>query len=81
MGRPHPGKVVRYRKTTNPVLLIRGESQGDIKSFKSEKLVHGRTGVTAEESRWIGFLRESIGNLERLPAIVKHWRRTGERLN
>jgi hypothetical protein len=48
---------------------------------KEQHLEHGKQAISAEERRWIGFLRESIGDLERLPSIVEHWKRTGEKLN
>ena len=76
-----PSKLSETGKRQIRYYSSEAKARDDIKSFKSEKMEHGRSGVTAEERRWIGFLRESIGDLERLPSIVEHWKRTGERLN
>ncbi len=57
------------------------KAREDIKSFKEEKREHGRSGVTSEERHWINVAKNELGDLSVLPEIIRHWKRTGEKLN
>jgi integrase len=50
----------------------------DIKQRLGEIIEHGRSGATAEERRWIQFARLQLGDLSKLPEVIRHWQRTGE---
>lgn len=57
------------------------KAREDIKNFKGERREHGRSGVTSEERHWINVARNELGDLSILPEIIRHWKRTGEKLN
>jgi site-specific recombinase XerD len=57
------------------------KAREDIKGFKQEKREHGRSGVTSEERHWINVARNELGDLSILPEVIRHWKRTGEKLN
>lgn len=48
---------------------------------KEEHNEHGRSGVTAKQREWINFAEKQLGDLSLLPEVIRHWKRTGERLN
>jgi len=56
------------------------KAREDIKNFKEEKREHGRSGVTSQERHWINVARNELGDLSILPEIIRHWKRTGEKL-
>jgi len=53
-----------------------------IADFKQEKREHGKQAVTSDEPMIVGLLRKELGgDLSILPEILRHWKRTGEKLN
>jgi hypothetical protein len=57
------------------------KAREDIKNFKDEKREHGRSGVTSEERHWINVAKNELSDLSILPEVIRHWKRTGEKLN
>jgi hypothetical protein len=51
-----------------------------VSEFKTETREHGRSGVSGKEREWIAYARNELGNLDLLPEVINHWKRTGERL-
>src|SRR5260370_7259224 len=45
--------------------------------FKAEREEHGKQAVSSDERRWIGFARQQLGDLDLLPEVIAHWRKTG----
>jgi integrase len=52
-----------------------------VAEFRTEHREHGRSGVTAQQREWINYAQNELGNLALLPEVIRHWKRTGERLN
>jgi integrase len=48
--------------------------------FRAERREHGKSGITAKQREWINFAENELGNLALLPEVIRHWRRTGEKL-
>jgi hypothetical protein len=50
-----------------------------IKRWKAEQKYPADTlSFDDSDKRWLAYLREHVGNLELLPAIVTHWERTAK---
>lgn len=47
-----------------------------IAEFKAERSEHGKQTVTADERNWIAFLRRELGDIDLVPEVVRHWKRT-----
>jgi integrase len=47
-----------------------------IAEFKQDRNEHGKQAVTSEERHWITFLRRELGNMDLVPEVVRHWKRT-----
>jgi hypothetical protein len=53
------------------------EALADIRKWTRERDEFGRSSVTAEERDWILFARRQLGNLDRMPEVIAHWKATG----
>jgi hypothetical protein len=53
------------------------DAQADIDRRKCDREEHGKQAVTSEERRWILYARDRLGDLDKLPQVIEHWRRTG----
>jgi integrase len=67
-------REMRYYKT-------RDDALEGIKDVTTERIEHGKSGVTARQREWINFAEKQLGDLSLLPEVIRHWKRTGERLN
>jgi hypothetical protein len=67
-------REMRYYKT-------RDDALEGIKDVTNEHHEHGKSGVTAKQREWINFAEKQLGDLSLLPEVIRHWKRTGERLN
>src|ERR1700757_1359220 len=67
-------REMRYYKT-------RDDALAGIKEVTEERIEHGKSGVTAKQREWINFAEKQLGDLSLLPEVIRHWQRTGERLN
>jgi integrase len=67
-------REMRYYKT-------RDDALDGIKDVTKERIEHGKSGVTAKQREWINFAEKQLGDLSLLPEVIRHWQRTGERLN
>jgi integrase len=52
-------------------------ADADLKQRKGEVAEHGKSFVTAQERQWVLYLRNQIEDLDLIPGIVEHWKRTG----
>src|SRR5260221_3959709 len=59
----------------------KSQAQKFVSEFKAEAREHGRSGVSGKEREWIAYARNELGNLDLLPEVINHWKRTGERLS
>jgi hypothetical protein len=76
-----PAKLSKSHKRESRYFATKSQAQKFISTFKTEQIEHGKSGVSANDRQWIGYLRQHVGDLRQLPAIVEHWRRTGENLD
>src|SRR5271165_3597804 len=51
-----------------------------VAEFRTEHREHGKSGVTAKHREWINFAENELGDLALLPEVIRHWKRTGEKL-
>jgi integrase len=51
-----------------------------VSEFRTERREHGKSGITAKHREWINFAENELGNLALLPEVIRHWKRTGEKL-
>jgi site-specific recombinase XerD len=75
-----PRKVSVSGKRESKYFHTKQEAEDFIRQLQAEQREHGRQAVTATERRWLGYLRERIGDLSLLPEIVNFWKRSGEHL-
>jgi integrase len=66
VGKP---RMVYYESET--------EAIADIKRRERERRKFGQSVVTHEERTMILFLRQQLGDLSKVPAVLEHWRKTG----
>jgi len=52
-------------------------ADADLKQRKGEVAEHGKSFVTAQERQWVLYLRNQVGDLDQIPGIIEHWKRTG----
>jgi integrase len=55
----------------------RTAAEADIKRRKAEFAEHGRQSVTAQERSMILLARQVLGDLDMMPQVLEHWRKTG----
>jgi integrase len=67
-------REMRYYKT-------RDDALEGIKDVTKERIEQGKSGVTSKQREWINFAEKQLGDLSLLPEVIRHWKRTGERLN
>jgi hypothetical protein len=48
-----------------------------LKRYKSDLRAHGRAAVSDEERTYISMARQELGDLKRLPEVLRHWKLTG----
>jgi integrase len=75
-----PRKVSASGKRESKYFRTLAEAESFIQAFKAEQREHGRQSISATERRWVGYLRERVGDLSLLPEIVSFWKRSGEHL-
>ena len=75
-----PRKVSASGKRESKYFQTKADAEGFIRRLQADQREHGRQAITATERRWIGYLRERIGDLSLLPEIVNFWKRSGEHL-
>ena len=51
-----------------------------VAEFKTERREHGKSGISAKQREWIQFAENELGSLSLLPEVIRHWKRTGEKL-
>jgi integrase len=72
------GKIKRskaYCRSLSQVSDIRAR----IKQWKLNRKYQPDTlGITDNDKRWISYLHNELGNLDQIPVIVEHWKRTGK---
>jgi hypothetical protein len=50
-----------------------------IKQWKLNRKYQPDTlGITDNDKRWIAYLHNELGDLDQIPVIVEHWKRTGK---
>jgi integrase len=77
-----PAKLSETGKQQMKYFGTRDAASAFASDFKAEKLEHGNQAVTSEERLIVGMLRKELGgDLSLVPEILRHWKRTGEKLN
>jgi hypothetical protein len=64
-------RLMKYYETES-------DAAADIKTLQHEREEHGKASVTAEERQWVLFARKQLGDLDLLPKVIAHWKRTGD---
>jgi integrase len=56
------------------------ELRGDIQRWKRERAAPPRSflAITEEDQRWLGYLKNRLGTLDQLPAVIDHYERTAK---
>jgi integrase len=73
-------KLSKSGKRESRYFASKSQAQKFVADFKAETREHGRSGVSGKEREWIAYARNELGNLDLLPEVITHWKRTGERL-
>jgi integrase len=73
-------KLSKSGKRESRYFATKSQAQKFVAEFKAETREHGRSGVSGKEREWIAYARNELGNLDLLPEVITHWKRTGERL-
>lgn len=76
-----PRKLSESEKREAKYFPSKAQATKFVAGFQTERREHGRSGVTAEQREWINFAQNELGNLSLLPEVIRHWKRTGEKLD
>jgi integrase len=76
-----PVKLSKSGKRESRYFPSKSRAAKFVAEFKTESREHGRSGVSGKEREWIAYARNELGNLDLLPEVIRHWKRTGERLS
>ena len=77
-----PARLSPTGKRQRKFFSSRDKAREFVGDRKDEHIEHGRQAVTSDERIVIGLLRKELGgDLSIVPEIIRHWKRTGERLN
>jgi hypothetical protein len=75
-----PRKLSRSGRRESKYFPSKNQAEKFIKEFKTETREHGRSGVTGKEREWVAYARNELGNLDLLPEVIAHWKRTAVHL-
>jgi integrase len=77
-----PAKLSDSGKREAKYYATKKAASDAIADFKEEKREHGKQAVSSDDRVIVGLLRKELGgDLSILPEILRHWKRTGEKLN
>src|SRR5258708_29721533 len=76
-----PAKLSKSGRGESRYFPTKSQATKFAKEFRAENREHGRSGVSGKEREWIAYARNELGNLDLLPEVISHWKRTGERLS
>jgi integrase len=76
-----PRKLSRSGRRESKYFPSKNQAEKFIKEFKTETREHGRSGVTGKEREWVSYARNELGNLDLLPEVISHYKRTAVHLS